>query len=102
MVAQLEVCRRVERLTRLISPLLGSARGYIGVDLILGHADDGSEDCVIEINPRVTTSYLGLSAACTTNLAEEMWRIAEGEQRCVEFFEGPCSFRVDGSVTLTT
>ena len=34
-------------------------RGYVGVDLILGHEGD----CVIEINPRLTTSYLGLRAS---------------------------------------
>src|SRR6185295_10816789 len=34
--------------------------GYIGVDLVLGDAGDGSRDFAIEINPRLTTSYVGL------------------------------------------
>jgi predicted ATP-grasp superfamily ATP-dependent carboligase len=38
--------------------------GYFGVDLILGEEGDH----VIEINPRLTTSYLGLRALCRNNL----------------------------------
>lgn len=45
-------------------------RGFVGVDLIL--ADDEKDDCVIEINPRVTMSYVGLSLKCQTNLARAL------------------------------
>lgn len=51
-------------------------RGYVGVDLVLG--DDG-RDYAIEINPRVTTSYLGLRRLCQQNLAELMLQLAHGE-----------------------
>lgn len=54
-------------------------RGYVGVDLVLGEAADGSQDWVIEINPRLTTSYVGLRALATTNLADALLRIAIGE-----------------------
>jgi predicted ATP-grasp superfamily ATP-dependent carboligase len=37
------------------------ARGWVGVDMILGSHDDGRDDQVLEINPRFTTSYVGLS-----------------------------------------
>jgi predicted ATP-grasp superfamily ATP-dependent carboligase len=37
--------------------------GYLGVDLILGEDGNGAVDCVVEINPRLTTSYVGLQAA---------------------------------------
>lgn len=40
-------------------------RGYVGVDVVLGDA----EAWVIEINPRLTTSYLGLRAACDRDVA---------------------------------
>jgi tyramine---L-glutamate ligase len=46
--------------------------GYIGVDLILGDATDGTRDYAIEINPRLTTSYVGLRAAVDGNIAEMM------------------------------
>jgi len=52
-------------------------RGYVGVDLVLG--DDGV-DYAIEINPRLTTSYLGLRQLCEQNLAELMLRVALGER----------------------
>jgi predicted ATP-grasp superfamily ATP-dependent carboligase len=51
-------------------------RGYVGVDLVLG--DDG-HDYAIEINPRLTTSYLGLRQLCEQNLAERILRLAQGE-----------------------
>ena len=50
--------------------------GYVGVDLVLG--DDGL-DYAIEINPRLTTSYLGLRQLCQQNLAELILRLAQGE-----------------------
>lgn len=34
--------------------------GWVGVDLILGADTNGLEDFVLEINPRLTTSYLGV------------------------------------------
>jgi len=40
-------------------------RGYVGVDLIL----TGSEAFVIEVNPRLTTAYLGVRAALDQNVA---------------------------------
>ena len=40
-------------------------RGYVGVDLIL----TGSEAFVIEVNPRLTTAYLGVRAALDQNIA---------------------------------
>jgi predicted ATP-grasp superfamily ATP-dependent carboligase len=51
-------------------------RGYVGVDVVLG--DEG--DWVIEINPRLTTSYIGLRALCRENLAEAMLHVVRGEK----------------------
>ena len=51
---------------------LPRVRGYVGVDLVLGAAEDGSQDVVIEINPRLTTSYVGLRAVADGNLAAAM------------------------------
>ena len=43
--------------------------GYVGVDVVLGN--DG-RDWAIEINPRLTTSYVGLRALARFNLAQTM------------------------------
>ncbi|MFH0916381.1 MAG: ATP-grasp domain-containing protein [bacterium] len=45
-------------------------QGYVGVDLVLG--DRGCR--LLEINPRLTTSYVGLHRVMRTNLAEAIWR----------------------------
>jgi len=72
--------------------------GYVGVDLLLGQDPHGSEDFVIEVNPRLTTSYAGLRAAAQSNLAEAMMRIAHGESATVSFDQRPLEFDVDGHV----
>jgi predicted ATP-grasp superfamily ATP-dependent carboligase len=76
-----------------------AAIGYVGVDLVLGREPDGSEDAVIEINPRMTTSYVGLRTAAVGNLAEAMWRVAQGEMRPVEFSSKPIEFDANGNVS---
>lgn len=43
--------------------------GFVGVDVVLG---DGGRDWAIEINPRLTTSYLGLRALALDSLAATM------------------------------
>jgi predicted ATP-grasp superfamily ATP-dependent carboligase len=74
-------------------------RGYVGVDLILGDREDGTNDQVIEINPRVTTSYVGLRALAKTNLATAMIQIADGKRiEVVEWKKGMVRFWPDGRV----
>jgi predicted ATP-grasp superfamily ATP-dependent carboligase len=45
-------------------------RGFVGVDMVLG--ESARDDRVIEINPRLTLSYVALRQACTGNLAAAM------------------------------
>lgn len=54
-------CRAVE--------LIPGLRGYAGVDLVL--TDEGAQ--LIEINPRLTTSYIGLRQVSQINLAQAIW-----------------------------
>jgi predicted ATP-grasp superfamily ATP-dependent carboligase len=60
---------------RAIAPVDGIS-GYVGVDLVLGDPPDGSGDVAIEINPRLTTSYVGLRALAEFNLAETLLALA--------------------------
>ena len=62
-------------LQRAIDSLPGRARGWVGVDFLL--AEDG-QLTVIEINPRLTTSFVGLSSACDQSLADVLVRAALG------------------------
>ena len=65
--------RAVELGRRAVTAVSGLC-GYVGVDLVLR-----GQDQVIEINPRLTTSYVGLRALAKTNLAEAMLRTVEGK-----------------------
>jgi predicted ATP-grasp superfamily ATP-dependent carboligase len=68
--------RAVEIGSRAIETVPG-LRGYVGVDLVLGA--DEQHDFVIEINPRLTTSYIGLRRLARFNIAEMLLRIVRGQ-----------------------
>ncbi|MGD9720206.1 MAG: ATP-grasp domain-containing protein [Pirellulales bacterium] len=72
--------------------------GYIGVDLVLGDDSTGAGDVVIEINPRLTTSYVGLRALARPNLAAAMLALAEGRQFELSWYAGPIQFEATGHV----
>ncbi len=56
-------------LARKAVALVPGLRGYVGVDLVLGR-----ETCwLIEINPRPTTSYVGLRRVIALNMAAAVW-----------------------------
>ncbi len=56
-------------LARLAANLLPGLRGYFGIDLVL--SQQGAY--LIEINPRLTTSYIGLRRVLQVNLAQLIW-----------------------------
>jgi hypothetical protein len=58
-----------EYAARAVSLAPGLA-GYVGVDMLLTER----ECYTIEINPRLTTSYVGLRQVININLAEAIWR----------------------------
>lgn len=74
-------------------------RGFVGVDLVL--AEDG-RDAVIEINPRLTTSYLGLRALAETNLAAAWLSVATGGfAPGIRWRPGRVSFQPDGAIDMS-
>jgi predicted ATP-grasp superfamily ATP-dependent carboligase len=70
--------RRARHLAELAVECVEGLHGWFGVDLVLGKAADGSSDVAIEINPRFTTSYLGLRRLARFNLAEALLAVATG------------------------
>lgn len=54
------------------------ALGWVGVDMMLGLRDDGRADRVLEVNPRVTTSFVALAARSGTSLVRTMLAVAAG------------------------
>jgi hypothetical protein len=84
---------------RAVSSVPG-LRGYVGVDLVLGSAEDGSADLVLEINPRLTTSYIGLRALARCNLAEAMLQMAQGVTIAAPAWrQATVRFTADGRIT---
>jgi predicted ATP-grasp superfamily ATP-dependent carboligase len=72
--------------------------GYVGVDLVLGGS--AADDVVIEINPRVTTSYVGLRALAEFNLAAEWLNLMTGGPSVEwRWRPGEVQFRADGTVS---
>jgi predicted ATP-grasp superfamily ATP-dependent carboligase len=94
-----DLAERAVQLGRRAVAAVPGLRGYVGVDLVLGEATDGSQDWVIEINPRVTTSYVGLRALARTNLAEALLHAALGREVAAPVWRsGPVEFLADGTV----
>lgn len=63
---------RLQRVALAVGRALPGLRGFAGVDVVW-HADHGP--VVIEVNPRVTCAYVGLSAALRRNLAGEVLQL---------------------------
>ncbi|KKM08948.1 hypothetical protein SY88_21040 [Clostridiales bacterium PH28_bin88] len=69
--------------------LFPGLRGYVGVDLVL--APQGA--VLVELNPRITTSYLALRQAASFNTAELILRACAGEKL-------PVSVPLNNTVTV--
>jgi tyramine---L-glutamate ligase len=89
--------RRARHLAERAAECVEGLYGWFGVDLVLGDAEDGSDDVVIEINPRLTTSYLGLRRLARFNLAEALLDIATGSSEpSWEWRTDPMVFDTEG------
>ena len=70
-----EACELGQRAVALVPGL----QGYVGVDLVLG---EGRTCWLIEINPRVTTSYVGLRRVVDLNMAAAHLARLPGRRLC--------------------
>src|SRR5690606_33185869 len=61
----------IEQLVQDACRRLPHAAGYLGFDLIVPHTAP-REPLIVEINPRLTTSYLRYRAAACENLARRL------------------------------
>lgn len=86
----------IQRTARLACETVPGLRGYMGVDLI-APVDSQSTPIVVEINPRLTTSYLGYRQLTAENLASRiLFPRFDAEE--VLFGAGPIVF--DAGATL--
>jgi predicted ATP-grasp superfamily ATP-dependent carboligase len=89
---------RARRLAISAVQALPSPHGYLGVDLVLGDDPSGADDAVIEVNPRLTTSYVGLRTLCKENLAAAMLAVLRGERPALSWQTGALQFTADGEI----
>ncbi len=94
-----ELVERAEQLALRVAAVLPSGVGYVGLDIVLG--EDSQQDVLIEVNPRLTTSYVGLSTLVNGNLAEGMLRVAEGLTWPACFQNDPVRFDASGKIMAT-
>lgn len=71
----------VELVEKLVSALAVDD-GYVGLDLVHCPADSESSWRVVELNPRLCTSYLGYRELFSGNLASCWWR-SDGGNPCI-------------------
>jgi len=95
-----DLAGRATSLADRVMKALPGALGYVGVDLVLGDAADGSEDFFMEVNPRLTTSYVGLRSATDENLAAALVANALGQATRPKFRIEPLEFAASGTIRL--
>ncbi len=94
-----ELAARAVRLATRAVGCVPGLRGYVGVDLILGDAHDAA----VEINPRLTTSYVGLRALARFNLGGALLRTAAGDLPAhLDWHDAAVRFTTDGSAVQST
>lgn len=66
--------RLAQRAVAALERAAGGERavGWVGVDMILGDRQDGRNDRVLEVNPRVTTSFIPHSRGASTSLVRSL------------------------------
>lgn len=95
-----ELNHRARSLALKAAAVLPQPRGYIGFDLVLGDDPFGTDDYVIEVNPRLTTSYVGLRAYLRGSLAAAMLAVAEGRPPDLSVNPGRVQFTCSGEVQV--
>lgn len=93
-----DLADRAIRLGRRALADIPDLLGWVGVDLVLDENGDETNDVAIEVNARLTTSYLGLRALSRKNLITLMLALAQGEDVQPAWKPGRVAFTPDGQV----
>ena len=69
-------------------------QGYVGVDLVLG-----DRPYVVDVNPRITTSVVGLAAVMEEEIADLLVQASKGQGPAEVHLAGRARYGADGTVT---
>ncbi|MEZ6086509.1 MAG: ATP-grasp domain-containing protein [Pirellulaceae bacterium] len=72
--------------------------GFLGIDILLGETE--SDDVVIEVNPRLTTSFIGLRELMKTNLVARMLGLETAGPLIRKLSVASVEWKPDGRVTV--
>lgn len=86
--------RRLAGYLERIGSTIPGLRGYVGFDLLI--RPDGSL-LIVEINPRLTTSYIGYRSLTQANLAERWLSPASSNNAPIEWLDRRVTFEADGT-----
>jgi predicted ATP-grasp superfamily ATP-dependent carboligase len=89
----------ISKLISRIPTLIGGLRGYVGCDLIVPN-ESGTTPLIVDINPRLTTSYLGYRALTSDNLAARILD-PDADVAPVNWNAAPIEFQSDGSINTS-
>ena len=97
-----DIASRIIPVATQLATALGAFNGYVGVDLIVDLSDvDDSDDSVrvVEINPRLCTSYVGYRALTHDNLAA--WILQQRAGTPIRWTPGVVTFSAAGECRST-
>jgi len=96
------IASRVAPVAEQIAAALGSFNGYVGADLLVDPSGSEVSEAsvrVVEINPRLCTSYVGYRAIAEDNLAA--WMLQQHECTTICWKPGAVTFSANGETHLT-
>ena len=82
---------RYQRLVDNVAQALPELWGYVGIDLI----ETPEQLWVLEINPRLTTSFVGINAALGINVAENILQLLKGNPTITPGCNQPITINVN-------
>lgn len=90
-----EFNERARRLAERVIDAMPKTCGYFGIDIVWG--EDRCEDSVIEINPRLTTSYVGLRKATHHNLLSILLN-SDPQAPSISWLQNEFEFEANGTI----
>ena len=93
------IASRITPVAERIAVALGAFHGYVGADLLVDlSAPNDSEGSVrvVEVNPRLCTSYVGYQALAEDNLAA--WILQQHNGRAIRWKPGVVTFSANGKI----